>query len=60
MASTVSSVVQYNGGFPPDMILLTQCYYYSLGTDVSYFLADDAQLEDIYIMVVVLPSTPIL
>ena len=26
MASNVS--VQYNGGFPPDIILLTQCYYH--------------------------------
>ena len=26
MAINVS--VQYNGGFPPDIILLTQCYYH--------------------------------
>ena len=28
--------VQYNGGFPPDIILLTQGYYIPLGNPVKY------------------------
>ena len=33
MAVDVS--VQYNGGFLPDNILLTQCYWHSLGKPVK-------------------------
>ena len=28
--------VKYNGGFLPDIILLTQGYYHSLGNPVKY------------------------
>ena len=28
--------VQYNGGFLPDIILLTQCYYHTLGNPIKF------------------------
>ena len=32
----VNISIKYNGGLLPDIIMLTQCYYISLGNPVKY------------------------